>query len=153
MAKSGSNEYDAYERLAVTGGIIPDNNQVISKGRWTYVKEKDYYIRYLPQGYRKILVQLYVLERKSPIQTGHGPYMQDLFDFSEQPLCFDPSGNLANPPGMDMQRLICGFCTDNSFDNANALEKLLSKLWIKIKALIGGDKYTLSGVVVAGVRG
>ena len=149
LAKSGSSDFDTYERLAMIGGIVADDKLAVSKGVWTYVKEKNYYVRYFPQGYRKEIVQLYVPERKSPAAVGHGPFMPDLSAFSTYPDCYDPSGNLLNPPGMNMQRLICTYCNDNGPDTRNALEKMLTKL----KYWKWGGRINYSAERGGGVRG
>jgi hypothetical protein len=150
LAKNGSNDYAAYERMAIAGGIVPDNKQVVSKGRWTYIKDKNYYIRYFPKGYKEIWVQLYVPERKSLIQTGHGPFIQDLFDFPDKPLCYDPSAEILMP-SEDMQRLIStqGYfmidrdCKDN-YDDIYPISGPMGRGWTKFKKMIGGAKYEVT---------
>lgn len=150
LAKNGSNDYDAYERMAIAGGIVPDNKQVVSKGRWTYIKDKNYYIRYFPKGYKEVWVQLYVPERKSLIPTGHGPFIQDLFDFPDKPLCYDPSAEI-EVPSEDMQRLIStqGYfligrdCKDN-YDDIYPIAAPIERAWSRFKKMIGGAIYEVS---------
>lgn len=157
LAKNGSNDYDAYERMALAGGIIPDNSEVILKGRWTYVKDKDYYIRYFPQGYKKVLVQLYVPGKRKPIQAGHGPYMEDQFDLSNKPLCYDPNGELANPSQMDMQRLICtdGYRCLENFEETHPIQGGIERWLRNLKKMSRGLNYNkgLQERAVMGVRG
>lgn len=147
LAQSGSNDYDAYERWAIAGGVVSSGNYTMAKGRWTHVKEGDYYVRYFPHGYKKTLIQLYkpanIPDLKVVSISEHGPFFIDSLN-SNLPDCFDPSGNQISPNGDDEQRLVCTPCNDNSEDIKTPFEKLVRGWWRDFKGFIGARKYEVT---------
>ena len=94
---AGIQSYEAYERIAVRS----ERSQVIKKGvkydHW-YKQKENYYVRYFPESYKKLKVQVYVpndiLDKENKL---NGDY-----------LIFDPTGLEAIPAYTNAQRLGIG---------------------------------------------
>lgn len=63
MLTQGQSTYEELERAAVLAGVPPreDDDREVPWGRWSYHPD-GYFVRYYPNGYRQLEVQLYVPE-------------------------------------------------------------------------------------------
>ncbi|HEX6847685.1 MAG TPA: hypothetical protein VF144_11945 [Chitinophagaceae bacterium] len=97
LFETGIKSYEAYERIAVRS----ERSKVIKSGvkydQWYKQKEK-YYVRYFPENYKKVKIQIYVpndlLDNENRL---NGDY-----------LVFDPTGLEAAPAYTNAQRLGVG---------------------------------------------
>jgi len=93
----GSSSYEAYERIAVPSGASVIHHPEYKKEQW-YKQPGGYYVRYFPESYKKVKVQVYV-PKGSLDSTGmkDGNY-----------LLFDPVTMMAIPANSNAQRLGIG---------------------------------------------
>ena len=97
LFETGIHSYEAYEKLAVR----TEQSRVIKKGvkydQW-YKQKENYYVRYFPDSYKKVKIQIYVpdnlLDNENKL---NGDY-----------LVFDPTGLEAIPAYTNAQRLGIG---------------------------------------------
>ena len=97
MFESGASSYESFERLAVLREKSTVHRADYKKEQW-YKQEGGYYLRYFPNGYQQVKIQLYVPEGtldSSGMQ--HGNY-----------LLFDPVNRMAAPANSNAQRLGIG---------------------------------------------
>lgn len=114
LSESDNNKYEEYEHWAVAAEIaVSTPVDSILKGRWNYDPE-GYYIRYFPQGYKHVLVQLYVPvnipANSTSISNEHGPRYSSFFDQETDlqpiPKYYDPTSKVSQPGKDGAQRLI-----------------------------------------------
>ncbi|MFL5741999.1 MAG: hypothetical protein ACJ75B_17375 [Flavisolibacter sp.] len=97
LFQTSVNSYEAYERIAV----LQEQSKVIKKSakydQW-YRQKENYYVRYFPESYKKVRIQLYVPD--------------GLLDSSNKRnneyLVYDPTGQQAIPAFTNAQRLGIG---------------------------------------------
>ena len=97
LFETGINSYDAYEKIAVRH----EQSQIIKRGvkydQW-YKQKENYYIRFIPESYKKVKIQVYVpndlLDAENKL---HGEYV-----------VFDPTGQQGIPTFTNAQRLGIG---------------------------------------------
>ena len=97
MFESGASSYESFERLAVLREKSVVHKADYKKEQW-YKQAGGYYLRYFPNGYQQVKIQLYVPEGtldSSGMQ--HGNY-----------LLFDPVNRMAAPANSNAQRLGIG---------------------------------------------
>ncbi|MEJ8820026.1 hypothetical protein [Lacibacter sp. H407] len=97
MFETGSSTYESFERIAVLREKSVIHKADYKKEQW-YKQEGGYYLRYFPNGYQQVKIQLYVPEGildSSGMQ--HGNY-----------LLFDPVNRMAAPANSNAQRLGIG---------------------------------------------
>ncbi len=175
MVRKGENNYEAYEHWAVPAGMVSGEEKVL-KGRWTYVADGGYYVRYFPWGYRSNKVQVYLPEIVIQDKQGHGPnesgYSEEQ---SEASSSFDPTANVSQPVINNAQRLIQSSMTKHlkdaldkspyffrwnfrmesrrdflkAFDNNDPENKRLDEFYEKHK----NDVYPMYPMASLGVRG
>jgi hypothetical protein len=104
LVASGTQDYDAIERWAITAGIAaPQKIDTILKGRWTYMPA-GYYVRYFPAGYKHTLVQVYMpdsIVSYAMSKTGDSTASKHV----AHP-CYDPTINVIQPGNNGAQRLV-----------------------------------------------
>ncbi len=97
LFETGIHSYEAYEKLAVR----TEQSRVIKKGvkydQW-YKQKENYYIRYFPESYKKVKIQIYVPDN---LLDGENKLNGDY-------LVFDPTGLEAIPAYTNAQRLGIG---------------------------------------------
>ena len=89
--------YEAYERLAVR----TEGSRVIKKGvKWDqwYAQKEGYYVRYFPESYKKVKIQVFVPD--GLLDTAH--------KLHNEYVVFHPTGQQANPAFTNAQRLGIG---------------------------------------------
>jgi hypothetical protein len=97
LFETGINSYEAYERIAVRH----EQSQIIKRGvkynQW-YPQKENYYVRFVPESYKKVKIQVYVpdglLDADGKL---NGEY-----------LVFDPTGQQGIPTFTNAQRLGIG---------------------------------------------
>lgn len=97
LFETGIKSYEAYERIAVRS----ERSRVIKQGvkydQW-YKQKENYYVRYFPESYKKVKIQIYVpddiLDNENKLNGDH--------------LVFDPTGLQAIPSYTNAQRLGIG---------------------------------------------
>lgn len=97
LFESGVKSYEAYENIAVRR----EQSRVIKQGvkydQW-YKQKENYYIRYFPESYKKVRIQVYVPEGILDADNKlNGDYV-----------VFDPTGQQATPAFTNAQRLGIG---------------------------------------------
>ncbi len=97
LFESGANTYEAFERVAVLREKSVVHRAGYQKGQW-YKQEGSYYLRYFPNGYQQVKIQLYV-----PKGTLDSAGMQE-----GNYLLFDPVNQMAVPANSNAQRLGIG---------------------------------------------
>lgn len=94
---AGVGSYETFERLAVRR----EQSQVLKRGvkydQW-YRQEGNYYVRYFPESYKKVRIQVYVPENLLDTEGKLGG----------EYLVFDPTGQQAIPAFTNAQRLGIG---------------------------------------------
>lgn len=106
LVKNGENKYEAYEHWAVPAGMATGEEKIL-KGRWTYVADGGYYVRYFPWGYRRNRVQVYMPDRIISNKQGSGPNNISYYEEqNEAGPSFDPSANVSQPGKPGAQRLL-----------------------------------------------
>jgi hypothetical protein len=66
LVAQGSDRFEDYEKFAIIAGIAPNDHPNVKRGMWS-LHPDGYYVRYLPYGYSKTTVQIYVPEKKGQI--------------------------------------------------------------------------------------
>jgi hypothetical protein len=66
MVESGIDEFEAFERVAIMAGMAPNDHPEVVRGMWA-LHPDEYYIRYMPSGYSRTHVQIYVPENKGEV--------------------------------------------------------------------------------------
>jgi hypothetical protein len=97
LFETGLQSYEAYERIAVR----TEPSRVVKKGvKWDqwYTGEEGYYVRYLPESYKKVRIQVYVPE--TLLDSSH--------KLQNEYIVFDPTGQQAIPAFTNAQRLGIG---------------------------------------------
>lgn len=97
LFETGSNTYEAFERVAVLREKSVVHRADYKKEQW-YKQEGGYYLRYFPNGYRQVKIQLYVpngILDSAGMQNG-------------KYLLFDPVNTMAAPANSNAQRLGIG---------------------------------------------
>ena len=97
LFENGIHSYEAYERIAVRH----EQSQIIKRGvkdnQW-YRQKENYYVRFIPESYKKVRIQVYV--------------PNDLLDaenkLNGEYLVFDPTGQQGIPTFTNAQRLGIG---------------------------------------------
>lgn len=97
LFETGTSSYEAFERVAVLREKSIVHKADYKKEQW-YQKPGGYYVRYFPNGYQQVKVQVYV-----PKGTLDSSGMQN-----EDYLLFDPVNNMATPANSNAQRLGIG---------------------------------------------
>lgn len=97
MFETGASSYESFERLAVLREKSTVHRADYKKEQW-YKQEGGYYLRYFPNGYQQVKIQVYVPEGtldSTGKQDGHY-------------LLFDPVNRMAAPANSNAQRLGIG---------------------------------------------
>jgi len=97
LFETGASSYEAFERVAVLREKSTILKADYKKEQW-YAKPGGYYVRYFPNGYQQVKIQVYV-----PKGTLDSSGMQD-----GNYLLFDPVNNMATPANSNAQRLGIG---------------------------------------------
>lgn len=97
LFESGTSTYESFERVAVLREKSTIHKADYKKEQW-YKQAGGYYVRYFPNGYQQVKIQLYV-----PKGTLDSSGMQD-----GNYLLFDPVNNMATPANSNAQRLGIG---------------------------------------------
>ncbi len=97
LFETGASSYEAFERVAVLREKSTILKADYKKEQW-YVKPGGYYVRYFPNGYQQVKIQVYV-----PKGTLDSSGMQD-----GNYLLFDPVNNMATPANSNAQSLGIG---------------------------------------------
>jgi hypothetical protein len=100
LFETSVNSYEAYEKIAV----LREQSRVIKKevkyDQW-YKQKDDYYVRYFPESYKKVKIQVYV----------PGGLLDSANKRNHEYLVFDPTGQQAIPAFTNAQRLGIGSTT------------------------------------------
>ena len=135
MLTDANTKYEDLEKVAVLSGVLPDDGgRKVVKGRWS-LTPKGFYIRYNPENYTKMTVQIYVKDGSyissnyirlknnskagcavTPLILPFNRHMQDMFD---------PPNHPAMPANRN-QRL--GPSTDKNSNPDDALSRASSVL-------------------------
>ncbi|MBY0479538.1 MAG: hypothetical protein K2Q24_17955 [Chitinophagaceae bacterium] len=97
LLEAGAASYETIERMAVLREKSVVHKADYKKEKW-YKQEGGYYLRYFPNGYQQVKIQLYV-----PAGTLDSSGMQQ-----GSYLLFDPVNNMAAPANSNAQRLGIG---------------------------------------------
>jgi hypothetical protein len=92
----GTSSYELFERIAVLQQPAEISRQAIQKDQW-YKQPDGYYLRYFPNGYQHVKIQIYVPEGTLASEKNSGNYM-----------LFDPVTMMAVPANSNSQRLGIG---------------------------------------------
>ena len=82
--------YEALEQTAVLTGMLPSGANRLAVSQVWIQHPHGFYVRYLPQGYQRTTLQIYVPQAAAA---------------SPAPLVFDPSEEIATPASTGRQRL------------------------------------------------
>ena len=97
LFETGIKSYEAYEKIAVRSERSRVMKQGVKYDQW-YKQKGNYYVRYFPESYKKVKIQIYV--------------PNDILDkenkFNGEYLVFDPTGLEAIPTYTNAQRLGIG---------------------------------------------
>jgi hypothetical protein len=97
LFETGINSYEAYERIAVRREQSQITKQGVKYNQW-YRQKENYYVRFIPESYKKVRIQVYV--------------PNDLLDAENkldgEYLVFDPTGQQGIPTFTNAQRLGIG---------------------------------------------
>lgn len=97
LFETGIHSYEAYERIAVRH----EPSQVIKRGvkynQW-YLQKENYYVRFLPESYKKVKIQVFVPD--GLLDADH--------KLNGEYLVFDPTGQQGVPTFTNAQRLGIG---------------------------------------------
>lgn len=97
LFERGLSSYEAYERLAVRQEPSRVTRPGVRYDQW-YQQEEGYYIRYFPESYKKVRIQVYV----------PGSLLDSLHQRNGDYVVFDPTGSQAIPAYTNAQRLGVG---------------------------------------------
>jgi hypothetical protein len=97
LFETSVHSYEAYERIAVRS----EQSKVIRKGvkydQW-YKQKENYFVRYFPESYKKVKIQVYV----------PGDLLDADNKLNNEYVVFDPTGQQAIPAFTNAQRLGIG---------------------------------------------
>lgn len=97
LFETGISSYEAYERIAVRH----EQSQIVKRGvkynQW-YLQKENYYVRFIPESYKKVKIQVYVPDG---LLDADGKLNGDY-------LVFDPTGRQGIPTFTNAQRLGVG---------------------------------------------
>jgi hypothetical protein len=97
LFETGIHSYEAYEELAVRH----DQSQVVRRGvkfdQW-YRQKENYYVRFVPESYKKVKIQVYVPDGLLDAEN----------KFNGEYVVFDPTGQQGIPTFTNAQRLGIG---------------------------------------------
>jgi hypothetical protein len=97
LFETGINSYEAYERIAVRHEQSQITRRGVKYNQW-YPQKENYYVRFIPESYKKVKIQVYV--------------PNDLLDADNkldgEYLVFDPTGQQGIPTFTNAQRLGIG---------------------------------------------
>jgi hypothetical protein len=97
LFEASTNSYEAYERIAVRREQSKITKQGVKYDQW-YKQNDNYYIRYFPESYKKVKIQIYVPDGLLDTDNKlNGEYV-----------VFDPTGQQAIPAFTNAQRLGIG---------------------------------------------
>lgn len=126
-----STKYEDLEKIAFLTGIEPKiEGRNVTEGKWSLTPE-GFYIRYFPDGYSKMVLQVYIkedtynavnhFEIKNVTVKGSGPLVEPEIPLKNKLKLFNP-GRYTGVPGGQGQRL--GTSNDKNHDVGNdALDK------------------------------
>lgn len=97
LFESGIRSYEAYERIAVRREQSKTIRKEVKRGQW-YKQPENYYVRYFPESYKKVKIQVYVPE--GLLDTNN--------QLNNDYVVFEPSGKQAIPAFTNAQRLGIG---------------------------------------------
>jgi hypothetical protein len=66
LVETGSDSYEDFERFAILAGVAVPDHPNVKRGMWA-LHPDGYYIRYMPEGYSKTKVQVYVPDTKGQV--------------------------------------------------------------------------------------
>jgi hypothetical protein len=66
LVETGIDSYEEFEKYAILAGLAPNDHAEVQRGMWS-LHPDGFYIRYLPQGYSRTKVQIYVPETKGQV--------------------------------------------------------------------------------------
>ena len=97
LFESGIHSYEAYERIAVRREQAKAVKQAVKADQW-YKQSENYYVRYFPESYQKVKVQVYVPEGLLDANN----------QMNDDYVVFEPTGKQAIPAFTNAQRLGIG---------------------------------------------
>lgn len=104
MFGDAQRSYAEFERMAVITGMAPVDRPTFKRGRWSK-HPLGYYIRYLPEGYNKTTVQVYVPIAPKGVPSDYQEQDLNNNDCSFQ-VEFNAIGSVAVPSNTQSQRLL-----------------------------------------------
>ncbi|MEI6950593.1 hypothetical protein V9K67_25645 [Paraflavisolibacter sp. H34] len=87
LVASGVDRFEDYEQWAILAGAAPNDRPDVKRGMWS-LHPDGYYVRYMPQGYQRTTVQLYVPDA-----------------LKDANVVYDAVGDIACPANTGAQRL------------------------------------------------
>jgi hypothetical protein len=97
LFETSINSYEAYEKIAVAREQSKVIKQGVKYDQW-YRQRENYYVRYFPESYKKVKIQIYV----------PGGLLDADNKINNEYLVFDPTGQQAIPAFTNAQRLGIG---------------------------------------------
>ena len=97
LFEAGMNSYEAYEKIAVRQEASRIVKKGVSADQW-YKQTENYYVRYFPESYKKVRIQVYVPD--GVLDADH--------KLNNDYVVFDPTGHQASPAFTNAQRLGVG---------------------------------------------
>ncbi|HUR12269.1 MAG TPA: hypothetical protein VM012_12915, partial [Flavitalea sp.] len=97
LFESGIHSYEAYERIAVLREQSQLMKKEVKREQW-YKQSENYYVRYFPESYQKVKIQVYVPEGSLDADN----------QLNHEYVVFDPTGKQAIPAFTNAQRLGIG---------------------------------------------
>ena len=97
LFESGMHSYEAYERIAVRREQSKVIKQAVKADQW-YKQSENYYVRYFPESYQKVKIQVYVPDG----------LLDSTNQLNDDYVVFDPTGKQAIPAFTNAQRLGIG---------------------------------------------
>ncbi|MBF2063530.1 MAG: hypothetical protein IGS39_03720 [Calothrix sp. C42_A2020_038] len=99
LTQSGGTSFQELERIAVLVGELPREGTEVPSQRWS-LHPQGFYVRYLPSGYSKTLIQVYVPENFNNRSKNTKILLAQNTEAE-----YDPSGDVAVPANTSSQRL------------------------------------------------
>ena len=97
LFESGIHSYEAYERIAVRREQSKIMKTSVKADQW-YKQKENYYVRYFPESYQKVKIQVYVPDG----------VLDSAYQLNNDYVVFDPTGKQAIPAYTNAQRLGIG---------------------------------------------
>ena len=97
LFESGIRSYEAYERIAVRREESKTIKKEVKRGQW-YKQPENYYVRYFPESYKKVKIQVYVPDGLLDANN----------QLNKDYVVFEPTGKQAIPAFTNAQRLGIG---------------------------------------------